>query len=254
MKKLLVIISVLYFSNPSKAQSFFSESAIYLGIDLGFTGNSTLNDAAISSGIIRVRPLYFASAAREFAYTIGYARQQHAFELSYQVLRSALNYKYDEPYTDPLINSIVQDSNYDEEGLNYFVLRYYQDLNRKNRKWHLNVGGGIGIATFNSLTQSTLGKTSITTTYPTFTYDFVGDEVLYKKSTLCIEGNVKLQRLIGDHFVLQFWTRGILSPWYVRGLEFQITRSDKPNDPPVTGYVKSNMNSFGLGAGIQYRF
>jgi hypothetical protein len=263
MKKTFLTVALLCFIFLLKAQSFFTKFPIYIGLDLGFTGNSTLNEVKISSGTIVSKPAFFPTAHREFAINLGLVKEQNIIEFGYQVIRNSISFEYDFPFEKEKFPDLYLNGNFvDYEEMNYYALRYYRNLSHIDKKWQINIGAGIGFAQFIDLfvtpDTSNLGqRLEMTIIEPkngsTYTIDYVGTEELIKKRAFCFEANLKFQRPIGEHFVLQFWTRAILSPWYIRGQNFQITKSNN-NEPPRFGSAKSNLNSIGIGIGIQYRF
>jgi hypothetical protein len=262
MKKtfLLIFLSCLAFF--LKSQSFFEKHPLYIGVDWGFTGNSSSNKINISPGniLLKSESPYPVSPEQRFTANIGYAKEKYSIELSYQILKNTIQYEYG--YLRKDAQPIYQSGwSPNEEYLHYLALRYYKNLSIKNKKWQINIGGGIGFAKFDDLfvrpDSSNLGGNSGSRTFfedsTNFNIEYQAQEQLYRSSTLCFEANLRFQRPIGKYLVFQFWTRAILSPWYMRGEEFQVKRSDR-KDPPQTGSAKTTMNSFGFGIGLQYKF
>ena len=267
MKRISILIAFLCLSNSLKAQSFFEKYPVYLGIDFGYIGNITYNKVEISGGNAKSITPFVGSATKQLTYNIGYRNGLNTFECSYQILKNGFYYAFDNPLDEAnrVSSEIFSGNEYnDDEDMHYCAFRYYRNLSNENKKWQLNVGAGVGVAWFADLfvksdtsnlsKGGTISNTITDKNGSRFTVNYRGDEELYRTATPCLEANIKLQRLLGEHFSFQFWARGILSPWYVRGQVFQITQTNRPSDPPRTGTAKANMNSFGLGIGIQYRF
>ena len=262
MKKTFLIVSLTCLAFFAKSQTFFEKYPIYFGVDWGFTGNSSSNKIDISPGNILVKSdsPYPVSPEQGFAANIGYAKEKYSIELSYQIVKNTIQYEYG--YLKKDIMPVYESGwSPNDEYLNYFALRYYRNLVGNDKKWQINVGGGIGFAKFDDLfirsDTSNLGMGGGSRTFfedsTSFNIEYQAQERLYRSSTLCFEANLRFQRSIGQYLVFQFWTRAILSPWYMRGEDFQAKRSDR-KDPPQTGTAKTTMNSFGFGIGLQYKF
>jgi hypothetical protein len=263
MKKTFLILSLSCLAFFVKSQTFFEKYPLYFGVDWGFTGNSSSNKINISPGNILVKSEspYPVSPEQRFTANIGYAKEKYSIELSYQILKNTIQYEFG--YLKKDVTPIYESGwSPNDEYVHYLALRYYKNLVRKDKKWQINLGGGIGFATFDDLfvrpDSSNLGGSSgggrtFFEDSTSFNIEYEAQEQLYRSSALCFEANLRFQRPIGQYVVFQFWTRAILSPWYMRGEDFQAKRSDR-RDPPQTGSAKTTMNSFGFGIGLQYKF
>jgi hypothetical protein len=253
MKKIFLIVSLSCLAFFAKSQSFFEKYPIYFGVDWVFTMNSSPNNVNISSGNILTKSNAsgFISPESQYAFNIGYIKNKYSVELSYQMLNNTIDYEFGyKKGSSPFYTTVSSPS---DRYLNYVALRYYKNLHTKDRKWQLNLGGGIGIAQmedFNLGGRSGSRGFLVDTTFATLQYEAV--EQTLKKNTLCFEANFKFVRSF-QYFNFQFWTRAILSSWYVRSENFKVKRVDVA-EPEQTGVAKANMNSFGIGIGLQYKF
>ncbi len=261
MKKAILIMYMIFLVLFAQGQSFFTNHQVYLGIDWGLTENSSLNKIEINSGKITALPTFGEFLETKFSFNLGFVKGANTFELGYQTVKNIIAYNYDLPTEEKILSTkiITDESNFEE--MDYWVLRYYRNL-KNDGKWQINGGIGVGIAKFNDLfvrsDSSNLGGASSSLKVDIdpkniYTVDFKANEELYSKVTPSIEANLKLSRNLGKYIDFNLWIRYIYSPWYIRGERFEITKSNN-SEPSRFGSAKANMNSFGFGIGLQYKF
>jgi hypothetical protein len=255
MKKILTIALIVLTFSALKAQEITNGYSYYLGLDLGFTGNIFNQTLTIDKGEITAQPVFFPSATRRLGFNAGIKKGRNMIELSYQTRKNAINYKYPLSQSEP--NLFLQEIIYNDRDLNYFAVRYYRDVFREKMKWKLSVGGGLSFAQFIDSEFINMGGALNTAERKldnrTINYTYKSKEMLIRENTFGIEGSLKLGRVLNEHFSFNFWGRFILSPWNVRSESFEIMSTDT-NDMLRKGSALTNMNSLGLGIGLQYAF
>lgn len=234
-----------------------NKNHFYIGSDVGYFYNGGNFKGNINTGILR-QSLWGTSTYRKLTLNIGYRMPKYALELSYQKLNNFNDFVYEEwkatPQSKPLILAR------DDGGISsqYFAMRLYRSLH-DSHKWRLYAGAGIALAQFSKNDASEDFQPGLTSSQflqndanpsVNLRIDY-NDFKKLRKTTWCLEGNLKAERILSKHWQVNFWTRYIYNPQTVRTIKFDIKDNKGQNR---FGETSTSLSSFAIGTGLSYTF